>query len=114
MKRILLSIAIAFAFVIFYLTIVTIIRTFVNHNNPLIFYLNLPVRFPQAVYFYFSPASIDTRGELTKWKVILAALFFIVDVLVYSIPAYFILRFISRFKKYEPLPTVEPPPPPKF
>ncbi len=73
MKRILLSILIAFTLVVIYLTITSIIFVVSNQNPSIIAYIDYPMRLPKLVYFnFFPPTKKDYSMELSQKKVVLS------------------------------------------
>ncbi len=115
MKRILLSILIAFVLVTVYMVAVSIIFLLNNEDVSIVLYINLPVRLPQIIYYYFYPPTTeDYRLQFSQRKVFLGLSFFAANVLLYSILVYFIWNFLSRFRKPKLLQTETPPPPPTF
>lgn len=115
MKRILLALLISFFFVAAYLTVLAVMFVMNNYDVRTINYFHSPLRLPQATYFYFFPPTLqDYQPDASTRKMILGASFFAINILLYSIPVYFIMFLISKFRKPKPMPTDEPPPPPSF
>lgn len=113
MKRILLSILIAFVLVVIYLTITSIIFLTSNYNLSVLAYIDFPMRLPKLIYFsLFPPTKQDYSMEFSQRTAILGIFFFVANVLLYSIPVYFILLIIGKFRKAKPEQTMSPPPPP--
>jgi len=106
MKRVFLSIAIAFIFVVSYLIMLLVL--FLNNDKKGIGMTALlyPISLPNVIYYYFFPLPPpDTL--LPK------LLFFISNVLLYSIPFYLLLILFSKLRKTK-VPSTEPPSPPTF
>jgi hypothetical protein len=115
MKRILLSIGLAFSFLIIYLVITSIIVVFTKFNLSLIYYIQIPVKIPQLVFYYFyPPIAEDYQIGITPRKAALLVLSVVFNVLLYSIPVYFLLGLAAKFRKPKSLPLIQPPPPPSF
>jgi len=106
MKRVLLSIAISFVFVVFYLLVLFVLFVYNNKNGVGSTAILYPITLPNAVYGYFFPRNFSSAG-MPKW------LFFISNVLIYSIPFYLLLTLFSKLRKNKS-PSPEPPPPPAF
>jgi hypothetical protein len=115
MKRLLLAAAIGFVLVTAYMIISSVIFVLSGQNIALVPYLDLPVRLPKIVFYYLSPPTAeDFSHEFTERKILLALFSYIANVLIYSIPAYILLRVISQRRKKAELPQPDPPPPPSF
>ena len=116
MKRLLLAIAIGFLLVTAYMIVSSVIFVLSGQNVAIVPYLDLPVRLPKIIIYYFSPpTAADFSTELSERKAILGFLAFAINVLLYSIIAYILLTVFSRRrKKVELTREVEPPPPPSF
>ena len=115
MKRLLLAIAIGFLLVTVYMIVSSIIFVLSGQNVAIVPYLDLPVRLPKIILYYFSPPiAEDFSPELTQRKAIFGLLAFGINVLLYSIVAYILLTIFSRRRKKVELTQAEPPPPPSF
>jgi hypothetical protein len=113
-KRFLLSVLIALVLVGTYLVVTSIIFIASEKNMSLLAYMDFPMRLPKLVYFsLFPPTKEDYSMELSAKRAFLALAFFAANVLLYSIPTYFILFIVGKFRKPKPEPT-SPPPPPSF
>jgi hypothetical protein len=116
MKRLLLAIAIGFLLVTAYMIVSSVVFVLGGQNISLVPYLDLPVRLPKIVFYYFSPPMAeDFSPAFNGRKVFLGLFAYVANILLYSIPAYFLLTvFLRRRKKVELTQAVEPPPPPSF
>jgi hypothetical protein len=115
MKRILLSIAISLGAVTAYMMISSIIFILSGEPGELLPYLDLPVRLPKAVFFYLSPPTEeDFSPVVNQRKAFLTVFFYLANVLLYSIPAYILIRLISRRRRGVESAPAGPPPPPMF
>jgi hypothetical protein len=111
MKRVLLSILIGFILVAVYLGILVIIYFSSASRSPYFAYLQIPVRLPTMIFYYFSPPTAeDYAPVLSIRKVLMAVVFFLVNILLYSIPPYLLLTLIARFRKPESTPNAPPSP----
>lgn len=113
MKRILLSVAISFCLLAAYMTISSTIFILSGEPGGLMPYLDLPVRLPKAVFFYFSPPTAEdfSPALMTQRRIFLTVFFYLANVLLYSIPAYILIRIISRRRRGFESARAEPPPP---
>ena len=115
MKRLLLAIAIGFLLVTAYMIFSSVIFLLSGQNVAIVPYLDLPVRLPKIIIYYFSPPTAeDFSTELSERKAFLGLLAFGINVLLYSILAYILLAVFSRRRKKVELTQAEPPPPPSF
>lgn len=115
MRRILLSIAAGFVLVTTYVVVASGIFILSGRKMELLPYVDLPMRLPKFIFFHlFPPTAEDFVPAMNQKKALLGVFFYIVNVLLYSIPAYLIITLITRGRrKVDPLQT-EPPPPPSF
>ena len=116
MKRLLLAIAIAFLLVTVYMIGSSVIFILSGQNLAIVPYLDLPVRLPKIIIYYFSPPTAeDFSTKFTTRRWVFALLVFGTNALLYSIPAYILLTIFSRTrKKIVSARELEPPPPPTF
>lgn len=115
MKRILLAFAISFILVFAYLLVVSVIFVLAGRDTQIVPYLDVPLRLTKIIYYYFFPPTADDYQLTVTWrKAGLSLLFFITNILIYSIPIYFLLRLIGK-RKRKPVPQIDTPPaPPRF
>lgn len=112
MKRILLSILIAFFIICVYLAIASVFVVATDYKLIAGSYIDFPLRLPKIIYYYFSPPNQqDFASELSIRKVIVLLVTLFGNLLIYSIPVYLIL---SLFRKNKESRNEQPPPPPKF
>jgi hypothetical protein len=98
MKRVLLAIAAAFVLVTSYTTIAGIIFVLSGEPYWLVPYLDLPMRIPKKVYFSIVPPGPDVfLGVTSQRHIFLIAVFYVLNVLIYSIPSYIALTAISHW-----------------
>jgi hypothetical protein len=110
MKRVLLSILIGLVLVSFYLGVVTVVYVYSSNPAAVLPYVQLPVRLPQIVFYYFfPPAAEDYAQVMTTKNVLMGLSFFLVNVLLYSIPVYFLLSLAAGFGKPKSPPHDAPP-----
>ena len=115
MKRILLSIAIGFVLVTAYMIVASVIHVLSGQKAELVPYLDLPMRLPKALFFYLLPPTAeDLTPVMNQKKILLAAVVYLANALLYSIPVYIVLTFILRGRRKVELTRMEPPPPPSF
>ena len=115
MKRLLLSIAIGFLVVTVYTTAAAVCFVLSGENMALVPYLDLPMRLPKAVFFYlFPPTAQDFSQVMDQRRFVFLVFAYLVNCLLYSIPAYVVLILISRKKRSVNLAQLEPPMPPSF
>jgi hypothetical protein len=115
MKRVLLSILTGFALVSVYLGFVALIYVY-SDDREIFFesYIAAPLRLPPTVFYYFSPPPAeDYTPEMTTGTALIGFLFCLANILLYSIPVYFLLTLVSGFRKPKPPPEHTPPPPPR-
>ena len=115
MKRILLAVVIGSGLVTAYMMFSFITFMLAGEHRGLVPYFDLPVRLPKAVFFYLSPPTAeDFSPVMNQRKMFLTVFFYLANVLIYSIPAYILLRLISRRGRRFESARSEPPPPPTF
>ncbi|HQU82261.1 MAG TPA: hypothetical protein PKY59_04010 [Pyrinomonadaceae bacterium] len=114
MKKIFISILMAAILIIVYLTIFGILESYklVDKLDKSIagipFYPSLYLLKP-----LFDEFKINMNPNVSA-IIKLIIYFIVVNVFIYSIPIYVILKFVPRFIKFKEKPTSEPPPPPMF
>lgn len=123
MKKILLSILISFVFLTGYLLVAGVIVVVMSKGSPTldrtaIGWVDAPLRLPKYIYYKIVPPtaedySTDT-ASLGARKTIVAIGFFVSNVLLYSVPIYFVVILIFRARKQVTVPNEEPPPPTQF
>ena len=108
MKRFLLALAISFGLIVVYGVTASVIVLLASHNHDqlnaaAIYQVDIPLRLPKIVYFYFFPPSAQdysTRlSSYTPQKAGLAIAFSVVNIFIYAIPVYVALTIISRLRK---------------
>ncbi len=115
MKRLLLSIAISFLLVTAYMTVSTIIFILSGQNIALVSYLDLPIKLPRILFYYFyQPSAEDFSTDFYVRQMFLDLFSFIANVLLYPIPVYILLTVFSRTRRKVELTQTEPPLPPSF
>jgi hypothetical protein len=116
MKRILLSMAVGLGLVTAYMMFSSITFILAGEHKELVPYLDLPVRLPKAVFFrLFPPTAEDYFSPLmTQRKILLMVFFYLANVMLYSIPAYILIRLITRKGRRSQSARAGPPPPPTF
>jgi hypothetical protein len=125
MKRILLSVLISFVLLIGYLVVsVVVVLGFSNDSNSLsssaIAKVDVPLRLPKYLYYHFFPPSAEDfstdPSRLDPKRAVVAVGFFVTNILLYSIPVYFLIGMIERKWKgrIDLTRKTEPPDPPIF
>jgi hypothetical protein len=115
MKRILLSIAIGFGLVTAYMMFSSVTFILAGEHRELVAYIDLPVRGPKAVFFYlYPPKADDFSPAMNRRKIFLTVFFYLANALLYSIPAYTLVRLVSRGRSRCEMARAYPPPPPTF
>ena len=114
MKRILLAFAISFVLVVAYMIVVSVIFVAYGQDAQLVPYLDVPVRLPKIVYFYFKPPTAADYQINSARQVVLGLSFVVINIFLYSIPVYFLLRLIGKRRKTETQKINTPPAPPSF
>jgi hypothetical protein len=115
MKRILQSVAVGFVLVTAYMMFSSVTFMLAGEHKELVPYLDLPVRLPKAVFFYLSPPiAEDFSPMMNQRKIFLIVFFYLANVLLYSIPAYILVRLISRRRRRFDMARMGSPPPPTF
>lgn len=110
MLRCILSIATGFLFVVLYLVVARAVLTYFILNISTYHYLPevyIGLLLPSRVFSFLSLPGTENR---TYFNLV----FFLLNVLLYSIPPFVVLTIISRFRKKKPRQIDLPPPPPTF
>ena len=108
MKRVLLSLLCGIAFVVGYLAFVPFLWGFLDLRNETVALLYRPLDLPHVIYEMIFGSSNDDRT-------VVRLLVETANVLIYSIPFYFIFTLYAKFKrKSEIKGTATPPEPPIF
>ncbi|HVE58739.1 MAG TPA: hypothetical protein VNB22_18035 [Pyrinomonadaceae bacterium] len=113
MKRILAAVLISFVFLFIYMAVMTYLYIHNSQNGRWVTNFAYPIALPKVVYYsFFQPTAEEFQIESSKAK-FLSAIFFITNVLLYSLPIYGLLTLFSKRQKSK-LPSTEPPYPPTF
>jgi hypothetical protein len=113
-KRLFLTIAISTALVAVYMIVVSVIYIAAGQNTALVPYLDVPVRLPKIVYFYFYPPTAADYQINSARQIILGLTFLVINIFLYSIPVYFVLRLIGKRRTVNLKRIDMPPAPPLF
>lgn len=113
MRNILRALALGFGLVTAYMLFSSLTFMLAGERRGLLPYLDLPVRAPKAVFFYLSPPRAeDFSPAFSRRKLSLTVIFYLVNVLLYSVPAYIFIRLVARGRRgFEPKRAGPPPPP---
>jgi ABC-type Na+ efflux pump permease subunit len=115
MKRLLLAIAIGLFVVTTYMIVSSLIFVQSGQNLAIVPYLDLPVKLPKIVFYYFSPPiAEDFSPEPTQRKLLIGLFAYIANILLYSILAYILLTIFRRRRTKDELKQTQPPAPPSF
>ena len=125
MKLFLISIGITFVLIMAYLlaavvVVVAISPDLANLDPTLIGKVDIPFRGPKYLYYYFFPptaADFSTNpADIGLRKAVIAVVFLVVNLLLYSLPVYILMRFFTRLRNANRLDrsTNSPPSPPSF
>lgn len=113
MKRVFLSILIALGLVCFYLIVASAFVVWTGSNPAPGSYIDLPLRLPKIVFYYFSPPNQqDFAADITARKLVVFTVAMFGNLIVYSIPVYLLLGIFG--KKRTKAKNENPPPPPSF
>jgi hypothetical protein len=113
MKKVLFSIIISFVLVFAYMSVLTYFQVRYHQNEVWETNWKTPVWLPQRAYFYLFPLTPENYSMSPSKRLTLSTGFFLTNVLLYSIPIYFLTKYFSKTRKDKP-PEMEPPPPPTF
>ncbi len=117
MKHLFYSILIALLFMSLYLLIASIIVASSNYDVKTVGYVDFPFRLPKILFFYFFPARPEDYGlDISVRRLIIGFSVFMMNLFLYSIPAYIVLRILRKNKNIEASEALNenPPPPPTF
>jgi hypothetical protein len=118
MKKVLLSLGISTLLVIVYAVVSTIILIALSpdaqhYNMRVVSYVDIPLRLPKYVYYYFFPPTAEDYSQvMTIKRGVIAVGFFVANVFIYAVPVYFALFLISKNRKPKPEHQIDTPPPP--
>jgi hypothetical protein len=103
---------IAFVLIFIWLSIATIIVVLNNFDYAKVPFVDLPLRLPKLVFFYFSPpTSQDFAIGYSTRKLALGFFVFFGNLFLYATPIYLLLLFFKRTKTKQVRNEVPPPPP---
>jgi hypothetical protein len=113
MKRVLLSIAIGFVFVVAYGGVIFSLHSanIISHN--LHDDLRIPTSAPDKIVGLFYARSDIRHFELVH-PIAVGLFATLVNGVIYSLPIYLVWYLINRSKRKPVTPSAEPPPPPEF
>lgn len=98
-----------------YMIAVATIFNLSGDDQALLWYLDLPMALPKALFFYFVPPTAEDFSQvMTQRKVLMTIFFYIANTLLYAIPVYILLTVISRKRRGVAVDEVEPPRPPSL
>ncbi|MCU0240737.1 MAG: hypothetical protein MUC29_14950 [Pyrinomonadaceae bacterium] len=99
MKKIVLSVLVAFLVICIYLTISIIYVVTTDFKLEAGSLIDIPFRLPKLIFYYFSPPnSEDFSQGLSTRKLIVGLITFFGNLLIYSIPIYVILSLFQKKK----------------
>jgi hypothetical protein len=119
MKKVLLSLGISTLLLIVYAVISAIILVALSpdmqhYNMRVVYYVDIPLRLPKYVYYYFFPPTAQDYSQvMTIKRGALAVAFFAANIFIYTLPVYFALLLISKNRKPKPEHQINTPPPPE-
>jgi ABC-type Na+ efflux pump permease subunit len=114
MKVFLHSILLAFVLICLWLSIATVFVVTNNFDVAKVPFVDLPLRLPKIIFFYFSPPTPqDYMTGFSIRKLVFGLCVFFGNLFLYATPIYLLLLFFKRTKT-EQIRNEIPPPPPTF
>ncbi|HQU82262.1 MAG TPA: hypothetical protein PKY59_04015 [Pyrinomonadaceae bacterium] len=114
MKKLLLSAAISFALNVVYTGILISLTYFNIYRFKKDSAVRIPLYFATRLFEIINPQINETGKPNIKYLLFSIFVVYLLNTMIYALPIYVILRFVTRNKQPKHLPSAEPPPPPLF